>query len=167
MLCLGLGLAACSRTRPPKPFPFELSSITPAATGEVAVTAGPNGNTKLAIEVKHLAPPARVKQGAMVYVVWATELASQATAQNLGALRVDANLEGKLTTVTPLHNFDLHITPEPSPTVEVPSGPVVLKVRISRPLSGSAPFGCDSESDRQRSSRPIALAHAGSEATDQ
>ena len=104
-----LAFAACGSTAP-KPYSFERSSITPAAVGEVAATAGPNGNTQLAITVRHLAPPANVTPGATVYVVWATELGAEPAPRNLGALRVDNNLNGRLETLTPLRSFDITIT---------------------------------------------------------
>lgn len=129
-LWLGLALPACGG-RQPTPIVFEPSSIAPAAMGEVIARIDPNGNTRLQIDVRHLAPPDRVAPGAAVYVAWAGELDRAAGPHNLGALRVDSDLRGKLETVTPLRTFDLIITPEPAATVVAPSGPEVLKVRIA------------------------------------
>lgn len=123
-------MIACASTSP-KPFQFGPSTVTPAATGEVTAAMGPNGNTTLAIDVKHLAPPDRVTPGATVYVVWATELAPGTGVHNLGALRVDANLDGKLDSLTALGAFDLTITPEATQGVDTPSGKAVLSVRIA------------------------------------
>jgi hypothetical protein len=124
-------LSACGARQPREPFRFDASAITPAAMGEVATSAGPNGNTKLTVDVKHLAPPDRVSPGARVYVVWATELGTGAVANNLGALRVDAGLNGRLESLTPLRSFDLDITAEETPTVATPSAVSVLSVRIT------------------------------------
>jgi hypothetical protein len=129
-LWLGLALPACGG-RQPTPTVFEPSSIAPAATGEVVARIDPNGNTRLRIDVRHLAPPDRVAAGAVVYVVWAGELDRAAGPHNLGALRVDPDLRGKLETVTPLRTFDLQITAEPAATVAAPTGPAALKVRIA------------------------------------
>jgi hypothetical protein len=71
-----------------------------------------------------------VTAGARVYVVWATELQTGSPTRNLGALRVEDNLNGKLETLTPLRNFDVLITAEPQATVDVPGAPV-LRVRVT------------------------------------
>ena len=128
-LGLFLGLAACGGHA--RPFALEASQAVPGAAGEVTTSTGPNGNTEVKIAVKHLAPPERVAAGATVYVVWASDVAAPATAHNLGALRVDSDLRGKLETVTPLRSFALQITPEASPTVEAPMNPPVLQVRVT------------------------------------
>lgn len=127
--CLTLALMACGGAGP-KPFVFEPSSVTPAASGQVATATGPNGNTKLSVKVAHLAPPDRVAPGATVYVVWVTELEEGSAARSLGALQVDANLSGALESTTPLRSFDLSITAEATATVAGPSTSPVLKVRI-------------------------------------
>ena len=116
---------------PAEPFPVRRERDHPGRDGEVKTSAGPNGNTKLTVDVKHLAPPDRVSAGARVYVVWATELGAGAVANNLGALRVDAGLSGRLESVTPLRSFDLDITAEETPTVATPSAVSVLSVRIT------------------------------------
>lgn len=92
----------------------------PAAQGTVKASPGQNGNTSLAVEVQHLAPPEKVASGATTYVVWA-QPPGQTTPQNLGALAVDSDLRGTLDTVTPLQKFDIFITAEPSPTTLSPS----------------------------------------------
>jgi hypothetical protein len=126
---LGTGLTACG-TRSVR-FPFEASSITPAATGEVVATPDRNGNTRLKIDVENLAPPDRVMPGATVYVVWATGLYPGAIPRNLGALRVDKDLRGTLQSATPLQSFDLTITAEELARAAEPGGTEVLHVRIS------------------------------------
>lgn len=130
-LVLTLGLVACGSKPPTTSFPFQPSSVTPAAMGEVTTSIGLNENTDVTVKVKHLAPPERVAPGATVYVVWATPPETGANAHNLGALRVDAELNGKLKTVTPLRTFDLKITAEATAAVDEPHGIPVLNVRIA------------------------------------
>jgi len=96
----------------------------PAADGSVLVSAAPNGNTRLSVEVKHLAPPERLAPGAKVYVAWTQARGGQP--QNVGAIVIDDNRSGRLETVTPLPTFELFITAEGFPTAAVPSGPRVL-----------------------------------------
>jgi hypothetical protein len=98
----------------------------PAAEGTARLRATRNGNTEIKLSVKHLAPPARITAGAGVFVVWARGLAPGAAAQNLGALRVDKNLNGKLTATTPMTSFDLFITCEESQTTPTPGTPELL-----------------------------------------
>lgn len=107
-------------------------SAAPAAQGTVKVAKGPNANTRLKISVKHLAPPDRVSPGATVFVVWARPIRQGGFAQNLGALKVNQNLEGTLETVTPLRDFDLLITPEPTSEVARPSDVPVLITQITQ-----------------------------------
>ena len=93
-----LGLASCYSQ--PKPFVrMAGSSDVPAAEGKVTATAGDNMNTNLEVNVDHLAPPERVRQGATTYVVWARARGAN-DYQNVGALLVDNNLHGHLKTVT-------------------------------------------------------------------
>lgn len=106
------------------------ASGTPAAIGEVKTAEGDNGNTKVTVEVEHLAPPQNVERGASVYVVWAKPH-SQDAPQNLGALRIDEERKGKLETKTPLKRFDVLVTPETSPTVSLPAGEPVMTATVA------------------------------------
>jgi len=54
-------------------------------------------------------------------VVWA-RADGAGSAQNLGALHVDKDLDGTLKTVTPLRTFDVFITAESSPTARAELG---------------------------------------------
>jgi len=104
------------------------SSQIPAAEGTVRLHKTKNGNVEIKLKVKHLAPAARITPGASVFVVWARGLAPGSEAQNLGALKVDKNLNGKLTAVTSMASFDLFITCEQSQTVTYPQAPELLAV---------------------------------------
>ena len=106
--------------------PLGSSSEIPAAQGKARLHGTKNGNVEIKISVKHLAPPGRITPGASVFVVWVRGLAREAEAQNLGALKVDKNLNGKITAVTAMSSFDLFITCEQSQTVTVPATPELL-----------------------------------------
>ena len=103
---------------------------TPAAIGSVDANEGPNGNLKLDIEVLHLAPPEKVAAGGQVYVVWVVPKGGAPA--NLGALKVDSDLAGKLEAVTPHHSFELFITVEESPVVAAPTGVHVLSGTVAK-----------------------------------
>lgn len=113
------------------PLTMTNSPVNPAAQGQVRIRKGNNDNTRLDIQVKHLTPPEKIDPKAGAYVVWAKPN-GQGRAENLGALEVDKDLEGKLETVTAFKNFQLLITPEPTPQVVDPSGQPLLWTNVNR-----------------------------------
>ena len=126
-MALALLSAACGG---PSPITMTNAAQTPAAQGTVNARPVENGNMELSIEVKHLAPPEKVSPGAKVYVVWVQ--AQSGPPQNMGALRVDENLTGRLTTVTVHPAFETYITAEELPTATMPRGPRVLSAVVSQ-----------------------------------
>ncbi|MDP2270455.1 MAG: hypothetical protein Q8N23_24310 [Archangium sp.] len=90
-----------------------------------------NKNTLVEVRVRHLALPERVSPGASTYVVWVRP-AGESGVQNLGALQVTPDLNGRLSAVTPFRHFELFITAEPSPQVMQPSGAELLSARLKR-----------------------------------
>lgn len=121
-------LSACGGSTAPTVRMVSSQSV-PAASGTVKASRAANGNTAIEIEVRHLAQPHALQPSATTYVVWARPSAG-ARPQNLGALRVDQNLRGTLSTVTPLESFDVFITAEPSATVMAPTSERVLSASI-------------------------------------
>jgi hypothetical protein len=115
---VGLGLG-CGTSK----VALTASPTVPAAQGEVRLKQGDNGNHVLKVKVRHLADPEKI--GAREYVVWASP-PETSQPQNLGALRVDKDLDGTLETVTPWQRFDLFITAEPTATAAQPTGQRVL-----------------------------------------
>jgi hypothetical protein len=123
-------------------WPMTNSTHVPAASGEVAVSDGPNGNTRLTISVRHLAPAQRLAPDATGYVAWVIPYGSTNQAEsggqelragrqtNVGAIQLDSDLSGTLHTVTPLRHFDVIVTPEASLSASQPSNPPVLTARI-------------------------------------
>ena len=114
-----------------KTMPLAGSSQIPAAEGKAKLHKTKNGNVEIKLTIKHLAPPERIVPGANVFMVWVRGLAPDAQAQNLGALRVDKNLNAKMTAITALPSFDLFITCEPSQTVTVPGSPELLPLHYT------------------------------------
>lgn len=103
----------------------------PAAQGTVRLSNTKNGNVRIKLNVKHLALPGTISPGAEVFVFWARGLTPGAQAQNLGALIVDKNLNGKLTASTAMPSFDLFLTCEQAQTVTVSALPELLPLRYS------------------------------------
>lgn len=101
------------------------SSVIPAAEGYAKFGSASNGNTSIDLTVKHLADPQKLTPPANNYVVW-LRAGKDATAQNIGALTVDKELVGRLTTVTALRTFELFVTAESSGQVQQPTGQPLL-----------------------------------------
>ncbi len=111
------------------------SPDVPAAQGAVAVKMDENGNTRVNVTVKHLAPASKVKEGTAQYIVWARPLdGPDRRPQNLGTLRVDGDLNGSLDAVTPLRQFDIFVTAEPLRIMGEPTGEQLLFARVSGQL---------------------------------
>lgn len=111
--------------------PLGASTQIPAAEGKAKLHKNKNGNVEIKLTIKHLAPPGRITPGANVFMVWVRGLAPDAQAQNLGALRVDKNLNAKMTAITALPSFDLFITCETSQNVTTPGSPELLPLHYS------------------------------------
>jgi len=127
VLLTSLVVATCAATT----FQLGSSPETPAAEGTVRLRQTSNGNTKINLAVKHLAPPARIDPASSVIVVWVRGLEAGAQPQNLGALRVNKNLSGKLEAVTSLSAFDFFLTCEGTQTVTAPTSIELLKLHYS------------------------------------
>lgn len=112
------------------PQPMASGAGVPASEGTVRATKGDNGNTNLAVRVKHLAPAYKVQPDATVYVVWLQQ--PDQPKQNIGGLVLDKNLEGSLDTVTPFRRFTVMVTPEASGTVEQPTHDSVFTAQVDR-----------------------------------
>ena len=125
VVALGSLQSGCSSTQK-----MRSASAVPASKGTVDATAGDNGNTNLAVRVKHLAEPLMVASDATVYVVWVHP--RDAAMQNVGALTLNDNLEGSLDTVTAQSRFQVSVTPEASGTVEYPAHAPVFTADVDR-----------------------------------
>lgn len=104
------------------------SPDVPAALGETKVSKDNNGNSVIAIEVNHLAPPENLNPRRAVYVVWAQ--APQGRTINLGQMIVGPNRIGKFRGVTPLKEFRILITAEDIPAVSDPGKQEILMTDV-------------------------------------
>jgi hypothetical protein len=104
------------------------SSSSPAAQGTVKTSVADNGNTALSVRVKHLAPPSKMGSDATVYVVWLQP--GDAAIQNMGAMTLNDDLEGRLDTVTPHQRFTLSVTPEPGAQGAQPTHEAVFTTSV-------------------------------------
>ena len=103
----------------------------PAAVGKVKVAEEKDGNTKVKVEVEHLAQASDVKAAASTYVVWLKP--DSGTAQNVGALIVDKDRKGKLETKTAFKDFRVFVTAEADANVTSPSQTTVMATKVVVP----------------------------------
>jgi hypothetical protein len=112
-----------------KKIPLTVSSLVPSAQGTVETGKDRNNNTKVKIEIEHLAKPERLSPPKSSYVVWVQERGAEPV--NEGQLKVDNKLQGSFETVTPSKNFEVFVTAEDDPDVKAPSGPEVARASVS------------------------------------
>ncbi len=106
------------------------SPAVPASQGSVQATLGDNGNTNVAVRVKHLAAPENVAADAKVYLVWIQP--HHGDKQSVGALVLNNDLEGSLDAVTPHRQFRVLVTPEPTALVAQPTHEPVFTADVER-----------------------------------
>jgi hypothetical protein len=124
------GAAVLTMACATSPQPMQSGKGVPASEGTVKASQAENGNTALDVQVKHLAPASKLAGDATVYVVWLQPL--NARPQNVGALTLNHDLEGRLETLTPHRKFKLTVTPEPSGQVAVPTHDAVFTAEVDR-----------------------------------
>lgn len=124
IILIGSSLFGCANTEK-----VQGSSLVPAASGKVVADRASGGATELKIEMEHLAKPTSV--GANHYIVWVRPEGSSAY-QNIGALRVDDDLDGRLEKIIPYEEFQVLVTPERDLAAVSPSGPTVFEQKMDR-----------------------------------
>lgn len=111
-----------------KKFPLTADKSVPAARGQVDVGHDKNGNTKVEVEVEHLAMPESLTPPKTVYIVWFQERGSEPLSQ--GALKPNKNLKATFKGVTPMKSFDVLVTAESDASSKAPSGVEVLRASV-------------------------------------
>jgi hypothetical protein len=124
-------LGACSTTGGTQTWSLNAADSSMAATGKVKVANEKDGNTKVKVEVDHLAPPAMAAEESSAYVVWIKP--DHGSAQNVGVLKVGSNRKGELATRTPFKEFTVMVTLEKSSEATIPHGSPVMDTRITMP----------------------------------
>ncbi|HEX8711858.1 MAG TPA: hypothetical protein VF730_08295 [Terracidiphilus sp.] len=104
------------------------SQKDPAAHGTVAVKTTKNGNTKVDISTDALAQPSALTPQENTYVVWFQPEGK--SPRDVGSLRVDNHLRGKLETTVPYRRFKVFITAEQQRNIDSPHGPQVLTADV-------------------------------------
>ena len=101
----------------------------PAAHGLIHAKTTDNGNTQVDIKVRALAQPSALTPAQGTYVVWIQPPGHDPV--NEGALKVDGDLKGEMTTTTPYKDFKVFVTAEKYAQVQQPAGPTVLSAQVA------------------------------------
>jgi hypothetical protein len=103
---------------------FQDSPLQPAAVVRAKVRLDRNENSLIDLELKHVAPAAKLWPPRAVYMVWAES--SEGRLFQLGQLRVNEKREGYFQGTTALERFRLIITAEDDAQPAEPSQPYML-----------------------------------------
>jgi hypothetical protein len=125
IVCMVIGLSVVTGVATAKKYPLAADKSVPGARGQVDVGKDDNGNTKVEVEVEHLAGPESLTPPRTAYVVWFQERGSEP--MNQGLLRPDKNLKAKFKSVTSAKIFDVFVTAETDQTTKSPGGSEVLR----------------------------------------
>jgi len=126
-----LAFGSCAAMTKEQTWSMNTSEKVPAADGKVKVKAEKDGNTRVKVEVEHLASPDAVFAQASTYVVWLKP--ERGAAQNVGVLNLSKNLKGELETRTAFKDFSVIVTAEHSANVTTPGPFRVMNTQIVMP----------------------------------
>ena len=126
-----LAFAGCGTMSKEQTWSMNTTEKIPSAEGKVKVKAEKDGNTRVKVEVEHLAAPATVFEQAETYVVWLQP--ETGAAQNVGVLNINKNLKGELETRTAFKDFRVLVTAERSANVTTPSAFRVMNTQVVMP----------------------------------
>jgi hypothetical protein len=129
-LALG-GCSSMSSRMREQTWSMNTTDKVPSAVGKVKVASEKDGNTKVKVEVEHLAPPPAAFGEATTYVVWLKS--GDGHAQNVGVLNVSKDLKGELETRTAFKDFEVMVTAEKDANVTSPSGQSVMDTKVVVP----------------------------------
>jgi hypothetical protein len=116
------------------PLKYEVRGTPKAADADGKIVAHVDkaaAMTKLVVNLEHLAPPARLRDGAKTFVVWARR-SDKDTWQRVGALKYDeGDRKGEIAEASvPLVEFDLVVSVEKAADAASPSAEVIVSQRV-------------------------------------
>jgi hypothetical protein len=123
-----LALGGCAHEQT---WTMNTTEMIPSAVGKVKVANEKDGNTKVKVEVSHLAQPSSVFDQTSTYVVWLKP--ESGAAQNVGVLSLNKDLKGSLETQTAFKDFQVIVTAEKDANVTAPSGRSVMNASVVVP----------------------------------
>lgn len=109
---------------------FRETPDAPAAMGQARVTTDDNNNTRIELDIEHLAPPQNLTPPKSVYVVWVESPGGKVA--NMGQIAVKDDRSAEFAAVTPLRVLRVIVTAEDRALVQTPSPQVVLTTGVFR-----------------------------------
>ena len=130
-ILLAIVLLFAASAQAAKEFKLINDQSVPGATGKVDVSKDRNGNYRVKLEVYHLAKPTGLNPPKQAYIVWIERRDNQPIP--LGQLRVNDDLKGTLEATAPAlsDQFEVFVTAEDNPNVQVPSEPRLLRATVA------------------------------------
>ena len=130
LACSSGALAACGGPLEYAPKP---TARAPEADAKiVAEVQKSQGNTKLTLKVIHLAPPARLQDGATTFVVWQRKDSDKPWTRIGGLAYKEGDREGKLEEASvPETTFELIVTAEEKADVASPSPAILFEQKVN------------------------------------
>jgi hypothetical protein len=128
IVLMAIAFMAVTSVATAKKYPLTADKSVPAARGQVDVGRDKNGNTKVEIEIEHLAAPENLTPPKTAYVVWFQERGSEPL--NQGTLKPNKSLKATFKSITPLKSFDVFVSAESDPNTKSPSGSEVLRASV-------------------------------------
>ncbi|HXS99664.1 MAG TPA: hypothetical protein VN915_03250 [Elusimicrobiota bacterium] len=116
-----------------------LSSAPALSKAKGTVTFKPTlyKGTKITLRIENLKDPEKLDPPGYSYVAW-VQSERESPPQNVGALVIDPDLNGALSTTTPLHEFEFFVTAETSSDAAQPTGPPLFWIHKDRELTVTA-----------------------------
>jgi hypothetical protein len=108
---------------------MENLGLDPGARGTIHTDTDENGNTRIKVDVEHMATPQQLTPAHQNYVVWVQ--AKGQPPKLAGELKVN-DAKAKLETTTPAKVFDVLVTAEDQLTPTSPSSNIVLRGHVER-----------------------------------
>jgi hypothetical protein len=106
-------------------FPFQPSTASPAAAGNVHAERDDNGNSWVELEIQHLALPGTLNPARSTYVVWAESQFGRQVL--LGQIKVQKDRSASWEGTVPFEKFRMILTAEDIAWPERPREPYVVQ----------------------------------------
>lgn len=124
-----LGVALIAASCGPSVYTIRGARGMPGLDGSITVEDAPGTNRMVTVELEHVPPPARVREGHGHYAVWFRRSDRRSTFA--GHLEYDQDARrGRLVATTPLHGFEILVTLERQEHPDSPSPEIVIRRRI-------------------------------------
>jgi hypothetical protein len=124
-LLLLLFATSCAQT-----VAFRETPQAPAALGEAKIETDRNNNTRVELDIRHLAPPQNLTPPKSAYIVWFES--PEGRAVNMGQLTVGSDRRARFSAVTPFKVLRVLVTAEDRVLAESPGEQVVLRTETFR-----------------------------------